>query len=67
MAYRGNQRLNEEIEHQISMWDGTIHGFQIKNAYENGCDYETVCELAGIDYEDYEGGVKDGKDGESNG
>ena len=54
MAYRGNQRLNEEIEHQISMWGGTIHGFQIKNAYENGCDYETVCELAGIDYEDYE-------------
>lgn len=51
MAYRGNQRLNAEIERQIDAWDGTVHGFQIKSAYENGYDYETVCEIAGIDYE----------------
>lgn len=51
---RSNERLNEEIERFINMWDGTIHGYQLKNAWENGCDYETMCELCGIDYEDYE-------------
>lgn len=54
MAYRGNTRLNEEIERQISMWDGTIHGQSIKNMYENGSDYESICEVAGLDYEEYE-------------
>lgn len=54
MAYRGNARLNEEIERQISMWDGTIHGQSIKSMYENGSDYESICEFAGLDYEDYE-------------
>lgn len=53
MAYRGNKSLNCEIERIIKLWDGTIHGFQIKNAYENGVPYESVCELAGIDYEEY--------------
>lgn len=54
MADRSNYRLNNEIERVIDTWSGTIHGYQIKNAYENGSSYETVCELAGIDYEDYE-------------
>lgn len=54
MAYRGNQRLNEEIESIISQWDGTIHGQTIKNMYENGTDYESICDIADIPYEDYE-------------
>ena len=54
MADRNNKALNEAIELKISMWDGTIHGYQIKNAWENGCDYETMCELCDLDYEDYE-------------
>ena len=54
MAYRGNTRLNDEIERQISMWDGTIHGQSIRNMYENGSDYESICEMAGLDYEEYE-------------
>ena len=54
MAYRGNQRLNAEIKRQIAAWDGTVHGFQIKSAYENGSEYESICELMGLDYEDYE-------------
>lgn len=53
MAYRGNERLNREIEKMIKLWSGTIHGFQIKNAYENGSEYEAVCEIAGIDYEEF--------------
>ncbi|GFI48316.1 hypothetical protein IMSAGC019_03643 [Lachnospiraceae bacterium] len=54
MAYRGNQRLNAEIERQIAAWDGTVHGQAIKNMYENGSEYESICELMGLDYEDYE-------------
>lgn len=54
MAYRGNKRLNEQIELVISMWDGTVHGQAIKNMYNNGADYESICEVANIDYEDYQ-------------
>ena len=54
MVDRSNQRLNEAIENMIRMWDGTIHGQTIRNMYENGSDYESICEIAGIEYEDYE-------------
>lgn len=54
MADRSNESLNEEIEYQIFMWDGTIHGQTIKNMYENGSDYESICEVMQIDYADYE-------------
>lgn len=54
MESRTNKRLNEYIEQQIRVWSGTAHGVMIRNAYENGCDYETICELIGIDYEDWE-------------
>lgn len=48
-----NSRLDEAIERMIRIWDGTIHGQTIKNMYENGTDYESICDVAGIDYEDY--------------
>ena len=54
MSDRSNHRLNAEIERQIDMWDGTIHGQTIKNMYENGSDYESICEVMQIDYEGYE-------------
>lgn len=54
MAYRGNHRLNKSIKDHIRAWDGTVHGQTIKNMYENGSEYEGICEAAGIDYEDYE-------------
>ena len=54
MEYRGNQRLNAEIERQFAAWDGTVHGQAIKNMYENGSGYESICELMGLEYEDYE-------------
>jgi len=54
MADRSNYSLNEEIEKHIDIWNGTIHGQAIKNMYDNGCDYESICEAAHIDYEDYE-------------
>lgn len=53
MTDRSNHRLNVEIERFIDMWDGTILGYEIKNMYENGTDYESICERADIDYEDY--------------
>lgn len=54
MGERNNQKLNAEIERQIEAWDGTIHGRTIKNMYENGSDYESICEVMQIDYADYE-------------
>lgn len=54
MAYRGNAKLNQEIERHISMWNGTVHGACIKNMYENGSDYESICEAAHIDIEEFE-------------
>ena len=54
MADRSNARLNEAIEQHIAQWDGTVHGICIKNMWENGADYESICEAANIDIEDYE-------------
>lgn len=51
MADRSNARLNEAIEQHIAQWDGTVHGFCIKNMWENGADYESICEAANIDIE----------------
>lgn len=56
MDGRGNKRLNAAIERFIDIYDGTAIGQAVKNAFENGTDYESVCELAGIDYADYEEG-----------
>ena len=53
MTCRSNKALNEAIEQMIRIWDGTIHGQTIKNMYVNGKDYESICDVAGIDYEDY--------------
>ena len=53
MADRSNKALNEAIERMICIWDGTVHGQTIKNMYENDTDYESACDVAGIDYEDY--------------
>lgn len=53
MTDRSNKALNEAIEQMIQIWDGTIHGQTIKNMYENGTDYESICDVAEIDYEDY--------------
>ena len=51
---RSNARLNDEIERVIHVWDGTVFGQQIRNMYENGTDYESICDAANIDYEDFD-------------
>jgi len=53
MGDRGSQRLDDRIEKYIDIWDGTAIGQSVKNMYENGCDYESICEVMRIDYEDY--------------
>lgn len=50
---RSNNRLNDRIERYIDAWDGTVIGMQVRNMYENGSDYESICEVIGEDYEDY--------------
>lgn len=49
---RNNHRLNCEIERFIDQWDGTYIGQEIKNMYENGSTYESICDRMGIDYEE---------------
>ena len=51
---RSNTRLNEEIESIIRQWDSTVYGVQIKRMWENGTDYETMCENCNLDYAEYE-------------
>ena len=50
MADRSNKALNEVIGQMIRIWDGTIHGQTIKNMYENGTDYESICDVAAVSY-----------------
>lgn len=50
---RNNHRLNTVIERFIENYDGTAIGQDIRNMYENGSDYESICDKLGIDYEDY--------------
>lgn len=50
---RDNPVLNDVIERYIEQWDGTAQGQDIRNMYENGSSYESICERMGIDYEDY--------------
>ena len=54
MGYRGNHSLNIIIERYIDIWWGTAIGQSVKNMYENGTDYESICEVMQIDYADYE-------------
>lgn len=53
MQDRSNHRLNVLIEDHIRQWAGTVHGQSVRNMYENGTSYESICEFIGIDYEDY--------------
>ena len=54
MADRSNHRLNVAIEQYIDIWDGTYIGMEVRNMYENGTSYESICDYANIDYMDYE-------------
>lgn len=56
MAFRGNHSLNIVIERYIDTWRGTTIGQSVKNMYENDSDYESICEVMQIDYEEYEEG-----------
>ena len=50
---RSNHSLNNKSEEVIDTWDGTILGQEIKNMYENGSSYESICDRIGIDYNDF--------------
>lgn len=51
---RNNHRLNVAIEHFIETWDGTAVGQDVKNMYENGTSYESICDYIDFDYKEYE-------------
>ena len=50
---RSNHRLNVVIEKFIEAYDGTAIGRDVRNMYENGTCYESICEYMGIDYSEY--------------
>ncbi len=39
------------IESFINQYDGTAIGQSVKNMYENGTDFEEICEYADIEYD----------------
>ena len=53
MMDRSNCRLNTVIERFIDNYDGTSIGQDIRNMYENGSDYENICDRMGIEYKEY--------------
>lgn len=50
---RNNSRLNNVIEIFIEQYDGTSIGEAIRNMYENGSSYESICDRLDLDYEDF--------------
>lgn len=52
---RSNHRLNVLIERYIDNYDGTSIGQDVRNMYENGSSYDSICDQIGICYDDYEG------------
>ena len=54
MADRSDARLNDIIKRHITKWNGTVHGYLIKNMWKKGADYKSICEAANIDIKDYE-------------
>ena len=53
LEIRDNHRLNDQIERFIEAYDGTIVGQEVRNMYENGTSYESICDRMGIDVEDF--------------
>ena len=45
--------MNDQIERFIEAYDGTIVGQEVRNMYENGTSYESICDRMGIDVEDF--------------
>ena len=58
MVDRSNLKLNDTIEREIEIWRGTVHGQAVWSMYHNGSSYESICDLMGINYEEFceEGG-----------
>ena len=44
------------IENFIEAYEGTAIGQDVKNMYENETDLESICDYAGIPYEECEDG-----------
>ena len=53
MVDRRNLKLNDTIEREIEIWRGTVHGQAVWSMYHNGSSYESICDLMGINYEEF--------------
>lgn len=50
---RTNHRLNVIIERFIEAYDGTAVGQDVRNMFENGTDYDHICDRIDVDYDEY--------------
>lgn len=46
-------KLNDDIASFIEAYDGTYVGMEIKNMFENGSSYESICDRLGWDIKEY--------------
>lgn len=53
MRDRGNMKLNELIEQRIDAWRGTPYGVILRDAYKGSTSYEGLCEIMGLDPDEY--------------
>ncbi len=53
MIDRDNKLLNEVIEKYIDHWHGTPTGIMISKMYYGCSDYDEICSVIGINYDDY--------------
>lgn len=53
MTDRNNRKLNEVIEKQIERWNETPTGVILKKAYRGETSYEGICQMLGLDPEEY--------------
>ena len=53
MADRSNKELNRIIEERIWAWRGTPTGAILRKAYKGETSYEGLCEIAGLDPDEY--------------
>ena len=52
MGDRSIEWLNQKIEDFINAWRGTPAGIMVSRMYFGGADYEDICPLIGVDYEE---------------
>lgn len=54
MEPRYNAKLNEKIRQLIDAYRDTVFGERLRKAYQGNMSYEGLCEMCGLDPDDYD-------------